>query len=602
MIPLLKNTLFIVIITLAFPHTGFAGDVNTGGSPVVFNGLADALKALSEQVTEDLQAKSIKNLAVSKIYFNGLGTGPVAIYLQQKFLGEMLENAPDDFTILERGDIQFLIKENQLQWTVKGKTENLADESNGLLMGEFLYNKNFRQAFLSIRVIDSKSSKIISARFAIINIDPDLSKRLGISYNALPKANLYQPQPRIISNTRIINKLKKLNSLSLSPVYSASAKYQFPLRVFYGFAVADFVKSGINVLERELLYQIADEQTLANKTLDSLLMSDGIIRTIVDESSPENAPTFFTKAIRRKGGALLAQMEVQMKPVIVKSIKPKDKDRQVSNNNAAGYLASTVNYYNDDIVSDKSFDQSSSISPYNADDKISNIGSDDSLAAAIRTFKNSRAVTQSDVLRFTAFFSLSDKMSRPKKFTCWGGMIDLCSIQDNKFVIYRSFIENRKNVNRKNIFDSFLEKLIPVESDYDALKASMVSVSIVGVEDPNTGEYFLGPLNLIRSDISSKYTLNNDGKPNTYQGNSYRSAFKAFADSLYKSMNPKLRDEMENPINPYSGTFRWEYYGKEIIFNYSIETRWQGKYPKFTKLIMDFSPMRDKLYKVKQQQ
>ena len=533
--------------------------------PPALNLLVDTLKTMSEKVLQDLQVKGITRLAVSKVYFNGSGVNPVAQYVQRKLLGEILNGAPEGLDILEREDIRLLVKENQLQWMIGSGTENVADESQALLMGEFLYDNAFRQALLSLRVIDSQSAEIISAVTSVIDVDADLSGRLGIPFNALSTTPLYTMQSSITDDSRFMDKINGIGSLSLSPVSAVPQKYQFAVRVFYGFAITELVNSGVPILERELLYQIAEERALVEKSLDSVAVGGGIIQTIVDESSADNAPTFFIKAVRRDGGSLLAQVEVELKT-----------------------------------------SQESMIRANKATSGVSPLGADDSLTSAVRAYNDAALVERPDALRFQEVFVMSDKMvlSDDKARLLNGADIPVWHYENGLIMVWTRLQDTpSESVDGRQMFDYFLEKLIPRENgNIEALKASLVALSVGGCRLPEY-KHFIGPLNLVYIQLSSNYTIYNNRKPSKGYNSYWYACFEAFSKTLYESMHPLLSRKIQNPIDPYRGTFRWKMSNwptaPEAIFDYTIETTWQGKYPAVTTVTLDFSPMKDNLYKVK---
>lgn len=529
--------------------------------------LSDALKTASTQLIAKLETREVKRLAVSKIYFNGSGVHPVAQYIQRKLLGEMLDHAPEGLDILEREDMRLLVKENQLQWMVDGGVENVADESEALLMGEFLFDKAFGQALLSIRIIDSKSGSIMAATASVVDIDPDLSNRLGIPQSALSKVALYELQPPFQAENRFVIRLKGVGDLSLSPVSAVSQKYQFAVRIFYGFTIASLVDLGLPVLERELLYQIADERALADKSLESVTLGTGVIQTMVDESSPDASPTFFVKAVRRDGGALLAQIEVALKSQAMTST----------------YSGTT----------------GGGIAP---------LGADDSLAAATRAYNEAASVAQPEALRFQESFVLSDNMTLPGDKSRLLKDADLPLWQFNEYHgLSTKWIRLNEtpsgNIDGRKMFDWYLDKLIPREQgNVDALKAGLVSISIGGCKLDERNQCHIGPLNVIYARVASEYTIHNNRKSCEGINGFWYGCFSAFAQALYESMHPVLRHKAEAPIDPYSGTFRWKEnnWTLEAVFNYSIETTWHGKYPGSVTVVMDFSPMKDRLYRVRE--
>lgn len=527
--------------------------------------LSNAVQDIASECIASLSASSVTNLAVTRIYYNSSGTVPVSKYMQRKILGALLTAAPSGMVIMERRDLQLVAEENRLQWTINGNLAKGFETSQAVLMGEFLWDRSFGQALLSVRILDSTTGRIFAAPVKIVDINPDFAKRLGLSEHEIPIAGFFTPKPSIDQSMAALTKILKIKGghVSIMPRVALPEKYQFAYRILYCLVASHLVSEGIPVLERELLYQISIEQGLDEHALDTIIIGDSVLSIEVDETTPNTSPTFFTRAVRRENSQTLGQAEISLHTL-----------RQPRSSYSMGQGG------------------------------VSPLGADDSLVAAVQAFDKAAAVRKEDLI-FTSTVKLGTSMQladsaislyRTRVIKCFeftrSGYVNIS---------YRRLLENP--VNGQQIFDEYLEKLIPLEDGNEkALKADLTMLLVLGFNG------YPGPLNEICSRIISTVTVNHDRSQSTrFWEQCLIDGRDSLARDLFACMHPRYQKELsrrdKHPIDPNTGIFerspdrRSEPAAK---FNYKIAVKWSGKYPSHASVTIDLTPMKNNLYRVNQ--
>ncbi len=577
-----RNCLFVVVALVSFVLTPsiFAQDNTnqTSSGPRGKHVLDDVRHTVAQQLVSTLQEKGIKQLTVTKIYYNGSSINPVSAFIQHKVAKALLEAAQSGIIIMDRQDIELVAKENTLQWMIKGQADTDIKAGQAVLVGELLWQKPYSQALLSLRIVSTTTGQIITAPARIIDLDASLASHIGFATNDVPTTPMLSITPD--SERQLSEFAKRLQATggacSVTSVDSMDKRYQFAGRVLYCLACDQLVSNRVSVLERELLYQIAGEQAVAGKTLDSLLLGATVISFRADETTDASSPELTVRAVRRSDNALAALAEITMS-----SPKP------------------------------------TTISAGSGPAQFTSIGSEDELAATVRKQQEQASIARSDALVFTATFRLSDKMELDDSqvalikrhpypaFHAW----HTYTYNEHQTFELSNFNNSTNEINGLQVFDAYLERLVSLENgNVAAIKASILSMAISGFSitmDPVGGTVFPGPLQFICWEIAERYTPRQDRVSDLDDWNKLfygGSNVQPLALHLYNSMNPRLRTPAS--IDPAKGTVKgvpddYNGYPCAYEYNYVIETEWKGKYPSTVKVTIDLTPMRDKLYKVK---
>ncbi|MGK0256963.1 MAG: hypothetical protein ACI96M_000391 [Candidatus Azotimanducaceae bacterium] len=534
-----------------------------------------ALARICTELVSALHTNGYTSAVVYKVYLNGSARSDLSKTIQRKLLISLL-SADTSIIFMDRADLALVEEENSLRFVTGAEDDRTVDTSHSLIMGELIWQQDAGELMLSVRAVETMTSRVIAAPFEFVRLDDDLAKRLGTG--VVGKAQRAMSRPSTELSNQVASVVKRVASdggtISMAESSSLPADYIPAYRILYSQLTATFVESGLAVLERELLHHVMEEQNIAHALAENLLTGDTVLKIEADRSSQPSSPTFFVKAVARANGALRGMAEIEM-------VGPA-KGGRVSRTGGGAV----------------------------------SIATDDSMEAAIDQYNLNAQIQDVGSLKIKASIILSDRMvpsdeAMENMDHAQSYFLHRVARDSADLVKTWSPNSNEKNaVNGVAAFTAALESLIPISNgDPVVLKAHLTSMMVNGFKISTGGDAFLsttvvypGPITELCGMLTSKFTPKKTREPDPYFWS--KCLYEGFSKRLYASMDSTQRSELKRshtrPLDPNEGMCSIKTRDYDFKFNYRIVVKWDGKLPSEAVVTIDLREMKDKLYLVKE--
>lgn len=500
-----------------------------------------SIKECINQMVLDLSAafsdEEISALGVSRFYINGSSLNDRS----PTYLFQILESllTAGEFDVFDRSSLSVVMGENKLQYLVSGKSDTFLEAGEAIIVGNLLYTENCSEAFITIRAIETGSSKVLFARTARARISEDEMAELGLVYRDMTTDKL--PRIRKESEEKLLKALERADgkATGFSIVFDTPKTEDLPMwsRIGYFEAIEMASSAGLILFDRDLLLTLFEEAGLDSEEGQLLTFGDALISLKPEEISDSGALS--VKIYNRENSALFAIAKLE-------------------------FLDGS-----EDRV-DKPWD--------------------DSFSAALKHM-NKRTELSADDLKFEATFKLDSYSenqaesfrNNARENNLIPDVYELSEPGSNEIIRYGTngyfFADGVFSRSQLRIvFGDITSRLVVITKNEQQIKRALISLIMVGFYQNRT--VYVGILPEVGTKIADTVTTSKEGE--------------ALKDKLFRKCMGFAEAWSQNDDLPYEGKFSED----GIKFKYAIDFRFKGIYPKWVTLKIDLTPMKDQLFKV----
>lgn len=279
-------------------------------------------EALDHSISVILQAarkERIKSIVTTGFLWNGQRNQNLGSYYENK-CSMTLVNEASDIDIMDRSDLKNTLKELELsrflsgQDDVKDLLSTVLMGADAFLMGELMYDKAYCQALFSLRLIDTRTAKVLAATADVVKIDTSLCSRLGMNISTIrSQPNMAMMVPGNPDKDRCVRNMKSVDSVVFAALEDIPADKRLSARIFYAQLAAEIVQGGVHLIEREFLYDIIKEKELVDREISELASAGWLLVSNCDLTSQDKAGiTFFVTAMTVKGSVRKGMFEAKL--------------------------------------------------------------------------------------------------------------------------------------------------------------------------------------------------------------------------------------------------------------------------------------------------
>lgn len=280
--------------------------------------LEDALDHSISVILKSAREQKIRSIVTTGFLWNGERNQKLGSYYENK-CSMTLVNEASGIDIMDRSDLNSTIKEFESSRLFSG--EDGGEDflctilgADAFLMGELMYDSAYCQALFSLRLIDTRTAKVLAATADVVKIDTSLCSRLGMNISTIrSQPNMAMMVPGNAQKDRCVQNMKTVDSVVFAALSDIPEDKRLSARIFYAQLAAEMVQGGVHLIEREFLYDIIKEKTLVDREINELSSGGWILVSQCDLSSQDKAGiTFFVTAMTVRGSIRKGMFEAQL--------------------------------------------------------------------------------------------------------------------------------------------------------------------------------------------------------------------------------------------------------------------------------------------------
>lgn len=550
----------------------------------------ESLKKIAAETINPFKNKEPHSLAITYLFHNGGRETPTSRYVKNMITGHLLSEGGQSITIVDRSDYRFQARESDFGFIFSSMPDLPAPEPvDSILIGEIITSTQARSMVILLKIIDTKTSQILKASVANIQLDKDMASRIGISELNLNRL------PKLPSSDKKFNQWAKEASqgfekagtnVSLDDQGLVNNDQLLKSRIMRAYLTAELVSAGWKILDREMFFYVALDRDASDQDVSGFPVGDVILRIELESN--------FIRTVDRKSGRILGQTQYSL------ASSGSERDQE--------------------------------------------IGIEQGLSDVLKILEAERRPGKETPLDFTATVGFPNSLDpRPEfstKLAEYHPQPNIIGLNQNNYVS-TFYLETRRRItlnsadpyinNREFAKNETLVRLNTVENrNIQSIKATLMCMLLWGYQldadsadgSLKTHEYY-GPLMDVAMQISQTYSLNSDGTPspgywfsvfgpngvsNELNEREVYASPISFTDILWHSMHPGSTLFTSSRVTPkrsripiQSGTasIPMDRNRPTAIFNYKIESVWKDAFPSTLLITIDLEPMKDKLYKIK---